>query len=478
MSNTVSTVAPTSGLPPGRGRRVVRIVGSAVVILIVFGLGALWRGRGLSGPSSQREVNKAGHGSADGHSHAHEKDGHDHSHEDNLTLIEVTRQARGNIGLQVGEVGFADFTRTITVPAIVVERPGRSQIAVVAPLTGVVTRIDVIPGQAIEPGQPLFALRLMHEELVVSQSEFLSTLEQLDVVNKEIKRLEAIVKDGALAGRVVLERKYERQKLEAVNRAQDQALLLHGLTPDQVLNIRSTHKLITSLTVTAPAAPTDQENSATRVLQVEDLAVEQGQTVTAGEALCTLSDHAELYVEGQAFQQDADLLNRAARESATICALVETAGSKPEEVCNLRILYLANKVDATSRLFPFYATLPNEVARDDRTPDGRRYIGWRFRPGQRLQLKVPVETWKERIVLPVEAVVQDGPESYVFREDGDHFHRCPVQVAYRDQFSVVLADGNDIWPGDRLAMNSAQQLQVALKNKSGGAIDPHAGHNH
>jgi multidrug efflux pump subunit AcrA (membrane-fusion protein) len=478
MSNIKSSIAPTSGLTAGRGRRILRIIGGALLILIAFGLGAGWRGWWSNDPAAQSEVDQAGQEVADGHSHAHEKDGHDHSHEDNLMLIEVTRQARGNIGLQVGEVGFTDFTRTITVPAIVVERPGRSQIAVVAPLTGVVTRIDVIPGQAIEPGQPLFALRLMHEELVVSQSEFLSTLEQLDVVNKEIKRLVAIAKDGALAGKVVLEREYERQKLEAINRAQDQALLLHGLTSDQVATIRSTRKLITSLTVTAPAAPTDQENSAPRVLQVEDLAVEQGQNVTAGDALCTLSDHAELYVEGQAFQQDADLLNRAAREGAAICALVETAGSKPEEVCNLRILYLANKVDATSRLFPFYATLPNEVARDDRTSDGRRYIGWRFRPGQRLQLKVPVETWKERIVLPVEAVVQDGPESYVFREDGDHFHRCPVQVAYRDQFSVVLADGNDIWPGDRLAMNSAQQLQVALKNKSGGAIDPHAGHNH
>ena len=81
-------------------------------------------------------------------------------------------------------------------------------------------------------------------------------------------------------------------------------------------------------------------------------------------------------------------------------------------------------------------------------------------------------------MLPAEAVVEDGPESYVFREDGEHFHRCPVHVEYRDQFNVVLAEGNDIWPGDRVAMNGAQQLQVALKNKSGGGIDPHAGHNH
>jgi hypothetical protein len=36
----------------------------------------------------------------------------------------------------------------------------------------------------------------------------------------------------------------------------------------------------------------------------------------------------------------------------------------------------------------------------------------------------------------------------------------------------------DVFPGDRIALSAAQQLQLALKNKSGGAIDPHAGHNH
>jgi len=35
-----------------------------------------------------------------------------------------------------------------------------------------------------------------------------------------------------------------------------------------------------------------------------------------------------------------------------------------------------------------------------------------------------------------------------------------------------------LFPGDTIAMTAAQQLQLALKNKSGGAIDPHAGHTH
>jgi multidrug efflux pump subunit AcrA (membrane-fusion protein) len=95
-----------------------------------------------------------------------------------------------------------------------------------------------------------------------------------------------------------------------------------------------------------------------------------------------------------------------------------------------------------------------------------------------MQLEVPVEEYRERIVLPADAVAQDGVENYVFRANGDHFDREPVHVEYRDPQWVVVANDGTLFPGDRVAMSAAQQLQLALKNKSGGGIDPHAGHSH
>ena len=44
--------------------------------------------------------------------------------------------------------------------------------------------------------------------------------------------------------------------------------------------------------------------------------------------------------------------------------------------------------------------------------------------------------------------------------------------------AVVVANDGAIFPGDTVAMTGAHQMQLALKNKAGGAIDPHAGHNH
>jgi hypothetical protein len=95
-----------------------------------------------------------------------------------------------------------------------------------------------------------------------------------------------------------------------------------------------------------------------------------------------------------------------------------------------------------------------------------------------VQLDIPVETWPDRIVLPAEAVAQDGVESYVFTPKGNRFVRRSVHVEYRDSTSAVIASDGELVPGDLVMPTGAKQLLLALKNKSGGGVDPHAGHNH
>ena len=191
---------------------------------------------------------KPAHAESDGHDHAdhehgdadHDEDEHEHAHggkghydhkHDEATAIKLSKQAQGNIGLHLARIELRPFERTITVPGMVVERPGWSVMEVTAPMTGVVTRIYPIQGEAVQPGQPLFEVRLTHEDLLQVQTEFLRTIEELDVIGREVARLEKVSADGVIAGKTLLERKYEQQKQEAALRAQRQALLLHGLSP-------------------------------------------------------------------------------------------------------------------------------------------------------------------------------------------------------------------------------------------------------
>ena len=253
--------------------------------------------------------------------HAHAKHVYDHKH-DEAAAIKLSKQAQGNIGLQLARIELRPFERTITVPGMVVERPGWSVLEVTAPMTGVVTRIYPIQGEAVQPGQPLFEVRLTHEDLLQVQTEFLRTIEELDVIGREVARLEKVSADGVIAGKTLLERKYEQQKQEAALRAQRQALLLHGLSSEQVDKIVATRTLLQSLTIHVPAREEPASSSdPVRHLQVQQLKVAQGKHVNAGDTLCTLVDHHELYIEGMAFEQDIRAINRAASAGRKVSAV-------------------------------------------------------------------------------------------------------------------------------------------------------------
>ena len=43
---------------------------------------------------------------------------------------------------------------------------------------------------------------------------------------------------------------------------------------------------------------------------------------------------------------------------------------------------------------------------------------------------------------------------------------------------VVIENDGTLFPGDRVAAEGAYQIYLTIKNQAGGAVDPHAGHNH
>ena len=442
----------------------------AVICLVVAVGSAPWWSGWFARPETS-----AGADSSDGEpAHAHDDDHAGHSE---ATSIELSEKGLKNIGFEPMTVKLGSFVKTVSMPAMVTERPGRSQIDITAPLTGVVTRIVPLQGAAVEPEGELFTMRLTHEELVDAQRQLIRTSEDLAVVKREVDRLEALG-EGIVAGQRVLEQRYEQQRLEASLRAERQALLLHGLNEKQVDDILKRQELLRTITVRAPQqADHGEACDDQHVFHVQRLDVKIGQQVNVGATLAVLADHCELYVEGRAVEDDARLLRRVAREGWDISASLLTPGEESITIDGLKVLYLADHVQKESRVFLFYLSLPNSVELDQ-TVSGHRFVEWRFKPGQHLELHVPVEKWQQKIVLPVQAVVDEGAEEYVYRQNGDHFDRVPVHVEYRDRESVVVANDGAIFPGDVLAARGAYQMNLALKNQAGGGVDPHAGHSH
>lgn len=440
------------------------------------------------------------HGAAATDEHA----GHDHAGHDEGTSLELNAQALKNLGLSsdfLKPITLSDYKRTITIPAIVAAKPGRTQIRVSSPLSGVVTHVHAVTGETVTAGTPLFEVRLTYEDLVDTQTQFLKTLSELDVERREIARLEEVTQSGAISAKTLLERKYSRDKTESSLAATREALKLHGLSAAQIATIETERKLLRDLAIVTPDIdshskteemrlsrlpfrpasfqnkPEAQTGLDSRPLIIEDLKIQKGQGVMSGEMLCSLSDFSQLYIEGQAFEQDAPTVALAAQNGWMIDAIVQSTTGQ-ELIQGLKLAFVGNSVDPASRTLSFFVELPNQILRDETNVDGQRFLTWKFRVGQRLQLQVPVEVWKDQIVLPVDSVVKDGADWYAFQQNGDHFDRISVHVKHRDQSSVVIDNDGVLFPGDVVALRAAHQLQMAMKNKSGGGVDPHAGHNH
>lgn len=425
-----------------------------------------------------------------------------------ISSITLSPQARLNLGLtadQLLPIQLSTFNRSLTVPAVIVAKPGRSKIVVASPLSGVITHVHAVTGEAVTPGELLFEIRLTYEDLVQIQTEYLRTISELEVENREITRLEIATQTGAISGKSLLERRYAKDKLEASLRSQREALRLHGLSDRQIDTIGRDGKLLGDLQVVAPDVDEHSEheteelrlsqtpylpvtmvvkgqsayahNDPEHPLVVEDLQVHKGQSVVAGEQLCSLSDYSQLYIEGKAFELDAAAISTAAGNQWPVDAVFPTAG-QPQRVSGLRIAFVGNAIDDLSRTLSLFVELPNRIARDTTTQDGQRYITWDYRLGQRLEIQIPVEQWQDQIVVPVGAIEKEGADWFVFQQNGDRFDRIAVHVMHRDQTWAVIANDGSLYPGDVIAQTSAHQLQMAIKNKSGAAPDPHAGHSH
>lgn len=387
----------------------------------------------------------------------------------------LSEQAQKNLKLTSKPLRPTNYWKTIDVPGMIVDRPGISDRGVVAPVTAIVTSIHHYAGDTVETGDVLFTLRLVGESFQTSQTELFKAIKDREIAQEHIDRLDDLAKAGGVAGVRVIDLKNEVRRLDVSINAYRQDLQIRGLAPDQIAAIAS-GELISDVVIRGPPVAADDNESdhqapAERLpaFEVQEVNVRLGEQVQAGEMLCTLSHHQSLFIEGNAFRRELPLLQKGAEESLPITVeLAEDAqGDWDAPIPPTTIHHISNTLDAKNRTASFYLTLENQFRSYQR--DGKRLFLWRFRPGQRVRLKVNTEQLENVFVLPAAAVVQEGAESYVFRRNGDLFERRPVHVVHQTQSEAVIANDGSIPPGLYVAQNAAVQLNRALKSKSGTA---------
>ena len=407
------------------------------------------------------------------------------------TVLEISEQARKNLSLTSESVRPQSYWRTVVIPGAVADRPGLSDRGVTSPAVGVVTAIHAFPGDTMRPGEPLFTLRLFSEYLQATQTQLFKARQETSIVQAEIDRVSGAVNTGAVSRSKMIELQSEISRQNTLIQAARQELLTRGLTPDQVQQIES-GTFVSTVDVVAPPvrdlssismqSPPQLIQQVTYInesadgqaiaYEVQELSVELGQQVQAGQLLASLSNHQMLYVVGHAFKREAAFLEQAAQEKRPIeIEFAEDNQSRwPDLEQTFHIRHLSNSIDTNSRTFDFFVPLTNQSRMYGE--QGRAFLVWRFRPGQRARIHVPVEKFDDVFVLPSEAVVREGPEAYVFRQNGDLFKQIPVHVLHEDRRSVIVANDGSITAGAFLAQGSAASLNRVLKSQSASGKEP------
>jgi biotin carboxyl carrier protein len=403
----------------------------------------------------------------------------DEDHDDDHDHIHLSPQARANLGLEVRPARLSNYWRTLSLPGVVIDRPGQCDVTVPAPVSGVVLDIAAVPGRLVLPGDELLTLRLVGDAVPHNQSELYKTLHELAIVREQRERLAAAARTGVVPEAKLIELANQERRLTAQRQALEFELAASGLTPDQVQAIAE-GQFVRETRVAVPTRRPSSlplEDSHPPLYEVEKLHVRLGDQVQAGQALYRLHDPQHLVIEGHAFPREAAAVERALRNGWPVQAdFLEAPDPDWPPVPELRIEYLAATVDPASRTLAFYLPLSNPSR--EQASGGRATRLWRFRPGQRVRLFVPVEEWSNVFVLPPAAVVRSGADAFVFEEDGDELEPRPVHVLYEDSRAVVVANDGSIRPGQALAHTCAAALHRILQAQAHGDEHDHHHHDH
>ena len=472
-----------------------RFIGPLLTVAVLGGLGyGAYRTRETWHPYVFPEkTTKA----AEGHAHGAEggKDEHaGHDHGARADRVKLSPQARKNLNLDVDTLTPQDYWRTMLIPGVVVDRPGESDRGVVSKVAGVVLAIKARPGDTVRAGEPLFTIQLASEFLQSAQTDLGKTAEELKFAVAKRKQVADLVEKGTQSGAVLIEAENQVKRLTTQVQAYRRQLQVFGLTPEQV-NLAEMREVITELTIVAPgAAPIatpsiapGQSPPSVPLYEVQDLKVTLGEQVTAGQTLCLLANHQRLYIEGRAFKSEADALASAVEHKTPVRAEFadEAAGAWPAQE-PLLIHHLSNQVDPATRTFSFFVPLQNIPRSFEQ--DGKTHFVWRYRPGQRVRIRVPIEklivlaadgkTELPPFVLPAGAVVREGPEAFVFVQSGDVFIRKPVRVLFADRSEIVIANDGSVSEAEFVVKNQAAAINRALKGQAAGGGGGHEGHDH
>ena len=135
----------------------------------------------------------------------------------------------------------------------------------------------------------------------------------------------------------------------------------------------------------------------------------------------------------------------------------------PGEIFKGKIVFISSRLHPEKRTAQIWVEVNNERGK--------------LKPEMFGETAIVVGSNPKAIAVPIEAVIEDGPNKFVFVENGEVFQKVDVVTGLRDDLYVEIVDG--LYPGDVVVTQGNHQLlAVVMRPQAGGVQDESLPHAH
>jgi RND family efflux transporter MFP subunit len=423
------------------------------------------------------------------------------------TPRQVTLETAAHIGLKTAEVDFGAVESVLLLSGIVRAAPDRHW-TISTRTAGKVLAVRVQVGDKVTKGELLaeidspelarnvYEVRKLeadYQKLLLDLTRSEGRVRQLEVetenANLTARLAEEELKRSELAGEQVIPlntlaerrgaaaRSRGEAKLKEVDLsvAREEATVLKNqaqalrLSRDALLALSNVEVVPVTTGAQPSTSPSAEEASRSRpaneqpinlvrlVAPADGLVIERsarpGHWATTGETLLSIADYAVVQIEGELPES---LLPRLSTVHGS--AVRVRTPAEPDTVVTGTIKFISPVIDEVKRTAHVLIEVPN--------PQGR------FRDGMFVDLAIVLQEKKDAVVVPVSAVLEDGPVHFVFMKNGDVYQKQDITPGLRNDLLIEVLGG--VAPGDVVVTQGAYSL-TQLRPKGKTAVASAAG---
>ncbi|HVZ94530.1 MAG TPA: efflux RND transporter periplasmic adaptor subunit [Phycisphaerales bacterium] len=400
------------------------------------------------------------------------------------------------IGLETAEADFGPIEAVMPLLGIVKTMPDRQE-TLVAKLPGIVATARVQTGDIVKKGDVLAELNSI--ELMRDLMELDELQMDFDRITSEMNQADTRIVDTQLMARTAAEQavlaEEELQRLQqnpeaipanVISAKQSEAMHARTEQRRREIDLSLARRLFTSLEAQAdskrramaslravitfaghewinpddPKAMAHQPYLTIRAGMdgvVMSRLVNPGQGVESGVPLFQIADFSTVQIEGELPESLAARFGAATGQPVRI-----RTRSDGKPVSTGIVKFISPTIDPVKRTAHLIIETENP--------------GGVLRPGMYAELSVVLRAEPEAVVVPVEAVLRDGPARFVFMKDGETYVRRDVVTGAADDRVIEIKEG--VVPGDVVATRGSYHL-IMLRPSADDAHDhDHDGHDH